>query len=95
MSDFEVIDCREFQFHRGDLVINLKRICKELGVLIILLPDVETEDASTCIADINNEALLENVDIIGIATKKQEVLVKNKYGKVGILNSESCMTTKS
>ena len=51
-------------------------------------------DASPNITDVGNKVIEDMADVIAVATNEQAVLVKNKYGKLGILTYGDVTTVK-
>ena len=66
----------------------LKQLCESLDIIEIIVMDISKTGTKPKASDFNNKALKDIADVICIITDTKEILLKNKYGKVGIFTND-------
>lgn len=66
----------------------LKGLCEKLHAIAFIAPDITETEISPDSSDVANKELEDIADVIIVSTDKQATMVKNKYGKTGILDFE-------
>lgn len=74
--------------YKEDYIKQLKQLAEDLGILITICADIKETNASPDLSDLNNQALVDIADVIIVGTDEQATMIKNKYGKTGILVRE-------
>lgn len=77
----------EVNYSKADFK-KLKKLCKELELILTITPNVITTDVIPNISDIKNKALKDVADVIVIVTDDTSVIAKNKHGKTGVFKDE-------
>ncbi len=85
---YMMIDFPNPNDYKEDYIKQLKQLAEDLKIVIIVNADIEQTDASPSLSDLNNKALENIADVIVVGTDEQSTMVKNKYGKTGILVKE-------
>lgn len=85
---YMIIDFPNANDYKEDYIKQLKQLAEDLKIVIIVNADIEQTDASPSLSDLNNKALENIADVVVVGTDEQSTMVKNKYGKTGILVKE-------
>lgn len=85
---FVMIDFADTIDYTEEEIKQLKQLCEELRLLIIITTEIKETPLSPTLSDINNKPLEDVADVVVLETNDQAIMVKNKFGKIGILDLE-------